>query len=73
MSGFTIACILGNNLKRKISDENQDNEHQLHKRQTIEGNEIFLIIFIFFLFRFLIDHFNSFFFSFNIHSHSTHT
>jgi hypothetical protein len=39
MSGFTIACILGNNLKRKISDDN--NEHQLHKRQTIEGNKIF--------------------------------
>jgi len=43
MSGFTIACILGNNssssiknnLKRKISDDN-NNEHQLHKRQTIE-------------------------------------
>jgi len=46
MSGFTIACLLGNNssssssssikhnLKRKISDDN--NEHQLHKRQTIE-------------------------------------
>jgi len=51
MSGFTIACILGNNsssssssiknnLKRKLSDENEDNEHQLHKRQTIEGNKI---------------------------------
>jgi hypothetical protein len=48
MSGFTIACILGkhspslsltNNFKRKFSDEND--EHQLHKRQTIEGNEIF--------------------------------
>ncbi len=52
MSGFTIACILGNNLKRKISDVN--NEHQLHKRQTIEGNEIFNLLF-------LIDHFNSFF------------
>jgi len=52
MSGFTIACILGNNLKRKISDDH--NEHQLHKRQTIEGNEIFNLLF-------LIDHFNSFF------------
>jgi hypothetical protein len=48
MRGFTIACILGNNsssstttnhLKRKLSDENEDYEHQLHKRQTIEGKE----------------------------------
>ena len=49
MRGFTIACILENNssssptmnnhLKRKISDENEDNENQLHKRQTIEGKE----------------------------------
>ncbi|CAF4547297.1 unnamed protein product, partial [Rotaria magnacalcarata] len=28
-----------NSLKRKISDLNEDNEHQLHKRQTIEGKE----------------------------------
>ncbi|CAF3644377.1 unnamed protein product [Rotaria sp. Silwood1] len=49
MRGFTIACILENNsstttttnnLKRKISDLNEDNEHQLHKRQTIEAPEI---------------------------------
>jgi hypothetical protein len=63
MSGFTIACILGNNsssphsisnnFKRKNSNDDDD-EHQLHKRQTIEGNEIFNLLF-------LIDHFNSFF------------
>ncbi|CAF0794276.1 unnamed protein product [Adineta steineri] len=52
MRGFTIACILGNNssstttttttnhLKRKISNENDDYEHQLHKRQTIEAPEL---------------------------------
>ncbi|CAF2759857.1 unnamed protein product [Rotaria sp. Silwood2] len=50
MRGFTIDCILENNLsssttttnnlKRKISDINEDNEHQLNKRQTIEAPEI---------------------------------
>ncbi|UJR22519.1 hypothetical protein I4U23_025569 [Adineta vaga] len=52
MRGFTIACILGNNsssstssttttlLKRKLSDENEDYEHQLHKRQTLDPPEI---------------------------------
>ena len=46
MRGFTIDCILENkssttttNLKRKLSNENDDNEHQLHKRQTIEGKK----------------------------------
>jgi hypothetical protein len=60
MSGFTIACILGNNLKRKISDDH--NEHQLHKRQTIEGNKIFN--YLHFVFRFLIDHLKNFLFFF---------
>jgi hypothetical protein len=45
MRGFTIACILENNsstttnLKRKLSNDNDDNEHQFHKRQTIEGKK----------------------------------
>ena len=45
MSNFTIACLLGtntssvsNSFKRKLPHDD-NNEHQLHKRQTIESNE----------------------------------
>ncbi len=52
MRGFTIACILEskttspttNKLKRKNSDDN--NEHQPNKRQTIEGKNRYLFLFL---------------------------